>query len=255
MPPQYREGTDQAIVSFLSKMVKEAGAGGFVLGVSGGLDSAVVLRLCTKAVGKQNTLALLMPTKDSLVEDLADGRMLCELEGVEHKVVDITKPVEAFRKAVGGDVGRVPLANIKARCRMVVLYYFANANNRIVAGTSNKSELLMGYFTKYGDGGADVEPLGSLYKTQVRELAKKLGVPEKIIRKAPSAGLWKGQTDEGEMGITYDRLDSILSGLDLGMPSGEIARRAETSIDEVSRIAGIVRSTSHKRAMPPVAKL
>ena len=253
--PEYKEGTDGSIVSFLAAQTKEAKAKGFVLGVSGGLDSAVVMRLCARAVGKENVLGLLMPAGDSLKEDIDDAKMLCSLEGVEHEVLDISRPVDAFVKAVGGHVERLPLGNIKARCRMVVLYYFANARNRLVAGTSNKSELMMGYFTKYGDGGADVEPLGDLYKTQVRQLAKRMGVPDRIIQKAPSAGLWKGQTDEGEMGITYERLDSILSGLELGFTVTDIAKRAETSVDEVSRIAGIVRSTSHKREMPPFAKV
>ncbi len=253
--PTLKENTEEVIQKFLREKAKEAGARGYVLGVSGGIDSALVMRLCARAVGKGNVLGLLMPTQDSIQEDLADGKLLCEAEGIEHKVIDITPPVEAFQKAVGENVERIPLANIKARCRMIVLYYFANARGRLVAGTSNKSEMMMGYFTKYGDGGADVEPLSDLYKTQVRQLARKIGAPDKVIRKAPSAGLWKGQTDEGEMGITYDRLDAILLGFEQSLEVREIARRAETSVDEVSRIAGVIRSTAHKRELPPGPKI
>ena len=124
-----------------------------------------------------------------------------------------------------------------------------------MVGTSNKCEILMGYFTKFGDGAADLEPIGDLYKTEIRQLAEELRIPEKIIRKAPSAGLWKGQTDEGEMDITYERLDAILLGIELGLSEKEIAGRAETSVKEVERIANVVRLTSHKRKFQPVAKI
>ena len=253
--PQLKDGTEGVIESFLAERMKTAGSKGYVLGISGGIDSAVVMRLCARAVGKENVFGVLMPTKDSMKEDLADGKMLCELEGVEHKVVDITRPVESFEKAVGEKAERISLANIKARCRMIVLYYFANVQGRLVAGTSNKSEMLMGYFTKYGDGGADLEPIGGLFKTQVRQLARKLGIPEGIILKAPSAGLWKGQTDEGELGITYDRLDSILLAMELGLGVKEIAARAETTVEEVDRIANVIKSTAHKRETPPGPKI
>lgn len=253
--PAFREGTDKVIERFLAEKLRKTGAKGFVLGVSGGVDSAVVLRLAVNAVGRERVLGLLMPEKDSPREDLRDAEELCESEGVRHEVLDISDAVEAFRKVVGGTADRKALANIKARCRMIVLYHYAAAESRLVLGTSNKSELLVGYFTKHGDGGADLEPIGDLYKTEVRGLARALGVPDKLIRKAPSAGLWKGQTDEGEMGITYDRLDAILLGIEHGLSEDEVARRAETSVREVERIAKIIRLSSHKRKFPPVAKV
>jgi NAD+ synthase len=138
---------------------------------------------------------------------------------------------------------------------MIVLYHYANAERRLVVGTSNKSEVLVGYFTKFGDGGADLEPIGDLYKTEVRALARRLGLPDKIIQKAPTAGLWKGQTDEGELGITYDRLDAILSGIELGLGEKEIARRADSNISEVARVAKMVRLSSHKRKFQPAPKI
>lgn len=253
--PKLREDTEETIEKFLAEKLRKVGAKGFVLGVSGGIDSAVVVRLCVRAVGADRVLGVMMPEKDSPKEDLTDAKELCDLDGVPNRVVDISEPVAAFKKAVGGNVNRLSLANIKARCRMVVLYHFANTDKRLVAGTSNKSEMLMGYFTKYGDGGADLEPIGDIYKTEVRELAKQLSIPDKIIKKAPSAGLWRGQTDEGEMGITYDRLDAILLGIELGLSEKEIAERAETSVKEVTRIANTIRMTSHKRKYPATAKI
>ncbi len=253
--PKLKDGTEQVVEKFLAEKLRKVGAKGFVLGVSGGIDSAVCLRLCARAVGKDKVLGLLMPEKDSPKDDLGDSEEMCRTEGAKSKVVDISAPVEAFKKSVGGTVDKKSLANIKARCRMVVMYHYANTDGRLVIGTSNKSEMLVGYFTKFGDGGADLEPIGDLYKTEVRQLAREIGIPEKIVKKVPSAGLWKGQTDEGEMGISYERLDAILLGIELGLDERKIADRAETTLREVQRIARTVRLTSHKRKFQPVAKI
>lgn len=253
--PKLKDGTERVIEKFLAEKLRKVGAKGYVLGVSGGIDSAVCLRLCVRAVGKEKVLGLLMPEKDSPKEDLEDSKVLCRSEGVKFKIVDITGPVEGFKKAIGGPVDKKSLANIKARCRMVVMYHYANTDKRLVLGTSNKSEMLVGYFTKFGDGGADLEPIGDLYKTEVRELARAIDIPVKIIKKVPSAGLWKGQTDEGEMDISYERLDAILLGIELGLDEKKIAERADTTVKEVERISSMVRLTSHKRKFQPVAKI
>lgn len=253
--PKLKDGTEQVIEKFLSEKLRKVGAKGFVLGVSGGIDSAVCMRLCARAVGSDKVLALLMPERDAPKEDLEDSVDLCTLDLVPFKIVDITEPVEAFKGAIGGRIDRKSLANIKARCRMIASYHHANTERRLVVGTSNKSELLVGYFTKFGDGGADLEPIGDLYKTEVRQLAREMRIPEKIIKKTPSAGLWKGQTDEGEMGITYERLDAILLGIELGLSEKDTAKRAKTTVKEVARIARTVRLTSHKRKFQPAAKL
>jgi NAD+ synthase len=253
--PKLKDGTEQIIEKFLAEKLRKVGAKGFVLGVSGGIDSAVVLRLCARAVGDDRVLALLMPEKDSPKGDFEDSKMLCEDEGVEFKVIDITGPIYAFKKAIGKNISRRYLANIKARCRMITLYHYANSEWRLVVGTSNKSELLIGYFTKFGDGGADLEPIGDLYKTEVRQLAKELGIPEKIIKKAPTAGLWRGQTDEAEMRIDYTRLDAVLLGIELGLYEKDIAERAETTVKEVRRVSNMVRLSSHKRKPAPAAKI
>jgi NAD+ synthase len=255
MSPELKDGTDKVIEHFLAEKLRKTGAKGYVLGVSGGIDSAVVLRLAANAVGKERVLGLLLPERDSPKEDLGDAKQLCETEGVRYEILDISDAVEAFRKTIGSRADRMALANVKARCRMILLYHRAAAESRLVLGTSNKSELLVGYFTKHGDGGADLEPIGDLYKTEVRELARRLGIPAKIIKKAPSAGLWKGQTDEGEMGITYDRLDAILLGIEQGLPEKDVARRAEASLQDVERVSKMVRLSSHKRKFPAVAKI
>jgi NAD+ synthase len=253
--PKLKENAEQVVEKFLSEKLRKTGAKGFVLGMSGGIDSAVVMRLAARAVGKERILAIMMPETGSEPADLEDAKMLCGLEKVRSKVVDISGPVAAYKEALGGKVDRRALANIKARCRMVVLYHHAGTDGRLVLGTSNKTEMLTGYFTKFGDGAADLEPIGDLYKTEVRELARQLGIPDSICKKAPSAGLWKGQTDEGELGITYDRLDSILSGMEMGLGEEDIADRAETAVTEVERVAKMVRLTSHKRKFPPAVKL
>jgi len=253
--PKLREGTEDTIEKFLAEKLRKIGANGYVMGVSGGIDSAVAMILCARAVGEKRVLALLMPEKESQKDDTADAKTLCEAEGIKYRIVDITGPIENFKKVIGGKLDKKAVANIKARCRMIVLYHLASAERMLVVGTSNKSEILMGYFTKFGDGAADLEPIGDLYKTEVRELARQIGVPKKIVNKTPSAGLWKGQTDEGEMGITYDRLDAILLGIELGLDEKEIARRAETTRKEVERISMMVRMSSHKRKFQPAPKI
>ncbi|UCE91911.1 MAG: NAD+ synthase [Methanobacteriota archaeon] len=240
---------------FLSEKLRKTGSKGYVLGVSGGMDSAVVLKLATKAVGNGMVLALLMPDKDSSRDDVRLAKTLCEAEGVRYKIIDISAMMDAFRGAVGRKAGRGSLANAKARARMMLLYHYAGTERRLVLGTTNKSELLIGYFTKYGDGGADLEPIGDLYKTDVRRLAERLEVPKEIMDRPPSAGLWKGQTDEEDIGLPYEKLDVILRGIELAIDERTNARRADVPVGEVRRISDLVRLSSHKRKFPPVAKI
>ena len=250
-----KPGTEKVIEHFLEEKLRKAGAIGYVLGLSGGVDSAVVLSLAARAVGKDRVLALIMPEKDSPKRDLSDAKMLCEMAGVSCETYDITDLIRAFSETLGNDVSKESMANIKARCRMIILYHFANRDGRLVLGTSNKSELLIGYFTKYGDGGADLEPIGDLYKTEVRQLAERLDIPQTIIDHPPSAGLWKGQTDENDIGMPYDELDSILRGIELAKDDREIAENTGVPLEEVSRISKMVRLSSHKRKFPSVVKI
>ncbi|MDH3365226.1 MAG: NAD+ synthase [Thermoplasmata archaeon] len=253
--PALKPGTEEIIEHFLAEKLRKAGAGGYVLGLSGGIDSAVVLRLATKAVGKDKVFALMMPESDSPKDDLGDAAMLCKAEEVPNETIDITDMVAAFSKALGKGVQKEGLANIKARCRMILLYHYASRDKSLVLGTSNKSELLIGYFTKYGDGGADLEPIGDLYKTEVRQLAERLDIPQKIIDRPPSAGLWKGQTDEKDIGMPYDTLDVVLMGIELAQDERTIARNSGATLDEVKRISRAVRLSSHKRKFPTVVKI
>ncbi|MDD5130423.1 MAG: NAD+ synthase [Candidatus Omnitrophica bacterium] len=196
------------IVSWIKQQVKDSTAKGIVLGLSGGIDSAVVAALAKEAVGKNNVLVLFMPC-NSNPQDLKDAKLVAHKLGLKSKLVDLSAVYNNFLKILPGAVS-LARGNLKPRLRMSTLYYFANKLNYLVCGTGNKSELMVGYFTKYGDGGVDILPIADLFKRQVRKLAKELKIPQGIIAKAPTAGLWQGQTDEVEMGITYNELDDIL---------------------------------------------
>jgi NAD+ synthase len=179
--------------------------------------------------------------------------------GIDYEVIEIGNIVEAFynkRPMLGPDECRLSYANVKPRVRMILNYFAANLDGRIVLGTGNKTELLLGYFTKYGDGGVDILPIGDLYKTRVRQLARHIGVPEPILKKPPSAGLWAGQTDEAEMGATYKEIDSVLYGVfDLGMSLEEVEKAAHVDDTVIRMIMGRVRNSEHKRNMPPIVGL
>ena len=196
------------IVAWIKQKVKDSGAKGIVLGLSGGIDSAVVAALAKAAVGKNNLLVLFMPC-NSQPQDLRDAELVAHQLELKTKLVDLSAVYNNFLKILPGAIS-MARGNLKPRLRMSTLYYFANKLNYLVCGTGNKSELLVGYFTKHGDGGVDILPIADLFKRQVRQLARELKMPPAIITKAPTAGLWYGQTDEVEMGITYNELDDIL---------------------------------------------
>lgn len=244
MPENFCEEVSRRLVTWIRQKVFEAGARGVVLGLSGGLDSAVVAALCKQAF-PQTTLALILPCYSS-DQDLEDARLVASAFDLEYKEISLDLVYDQLLQILGvsrehevDPNHRMALANLKPRLRMIVLYYYANLNNYLVVGTGNRSELTVGYFTKYGDGGVDLLPLGNLVKRQVRLLARYLGVPEKIIEKPPSAGLWEGQTDEGELGFSYQVLDDyILYG------------KAPPEIKE--KIEKMHRSSEHKRRTPPI---
>ncbi len=209
--------TPEKISEWIAEKVKSAGAKGVVLGLSGGLDSSVTAVLCKKALGS-NVLALLMPCHSN-PKDLEHATLLAKKFGIETETIDLTEIYDKILQSLPkGD--KIPLANIKPRLRMLTLYYFANLKKYLVVGTGNKTELLTGYLTKHADSAADILPLGDLFKTQVIELARELGIPDEITGKPPSAGLWKGQHDEKELGITYGELDRILEALENNKTQG-----------------------------------
>jgi NAD+ synthase len=253
--PKYRDEFVVAITRFIGDKVRDARAKGVVLGLSGGLDSAVVASLCARAIGPDKVLCLLMPESATPRQEMDDALELAKTLAVEQMVVQLDPVMEGFRQQLGGDVHPQAFGNIKARARMCILYYHGQLRNYLVMGTGNKSETLMGYFTKHGDGGVDYQPIGDLYKTQVRALAEDIGLPRKFLEKPPSANLLPGQTDEDDLGITYEDLDRILLGIELGMTDEEVAERAGTDAPEVARVRGVVLSTRHKRRIPLAPKL
>ncbi len=181
-----------------------------VIGLSGGIDSALSLKLVADAIGNKNVIALLMPEKGlTKKQDIKDAINFCKSLKVKYKMIVINSILKNFKKI---KQNKISLINLKPRIRMVILYNYANANNALVIGTSNKTELKLGYFTKYGDCACDVEVIGDLYKTEVRALAKYLKLPSGIINKVPSAGLFKEQNDEKEIGVRYEDIDKMLGG-------------------------------------------
>lgn len=236
-------GLAERIQRWIAEETARAGVSGVVLGLSGGLDSAVVAGLAARALGPENVLGVIMPAH-SLPEDAADARLVAETFGIEHQTTDLASVFDAFL-ALLPDGPQLARANIKPRLRMIVLYYMANTLGRAVLGTGNRSEMMVGYSTKYGDSGVDLMPLGGVYKRQVYEIAREIGVPQRIIDRPPSAGLWAGQTDEIEMGVTYADLDRILEAMAEGSESG-------VAPDVVALVEGMVRNSEHKRRLPPL---
>jgi NAD+ synthase len=255
MRPKLRDEAEPVIIDFIRQKVEESGGNGVVVGLSGELDSAVVATLSAKAVGPERVLAIHMPSETSSPRDLRDSRELSELFGFEFKVTSIAEPVSAFSQSLPSPERRDLMGNVMARCRMITLFHHANMLGRVVMGTGNKSELLVGYFTKFGDGGSDFLPIGDLYKTEVRELAMRIGIPTELVEKPCSAGLWEGQTDEGEMGCTYENLDRILQGFEMGLTHGSIVSQTGLDKELVGRIWDMYLSSVHKRKMPLIPKI
>jgi NAD+ synthase len=243
------------LTKFIRERVQKAEAEGVVIGLSGGLDSSTVAFLCAGALGGGRVLGVSMPEAEVTdPRDVADAREIAKKLGIDFRVVDITPAVLGVRANLTDFRvdALLPAANIKPRIRMTVLYYYANLLNRLVVGCGNRSELRAGYFTKYGDGAADLLPLGCLYKTQVKELAAYLGVPEQIIHKVPSAGLWRGQTDEAELGFPYEKIDMIYAGLDLGLKLGDIAGAAGVKKEDVKKFIEREQKSAHKLTGPEI---
>lgn len=253
--PKFREDHVALIESFIAHQLEASGRKGVVLGLSGGVDSALVAKLCADAIGPRRVLGVALPEGDG-GRDEADARAYAKGLGIGFRTMDIAPlvaPFDAAFKARRGE--RIARGNVRARARMIVLYFVANTEGRVVMGTGNKSELLTGYFSRWGDGGADFLPIGDLYKTQVWAMARHLGVPKKIVDKTPTAGLWPGQTDEGELGLAYAELDRILLGIELQLDADAIAQKAGVRIDEVRRIEALVAATVFKRKMPLIPKV
>ncbi len=254
--PSFREEQVAIIQAFLRHHWEESGRDGVVLGLSGGLDSSVTAGLLADAIGPDRVLGLALPLMAGNSPDVRDAEAWAKHLGIRFRTVEIGPMVGALVESLEiPQEDRIGRGNVHARIRMIVLYQAAHAENRLVIGTSNKSEYLCGYFTLFGDAGCDFAPLGDLYKTQVRGMARQLGLPERILEKVPSAGLWEGQTDEGELGISYEDLDRALLGLELEMPLEEIVARTGLPEETVERVIEMVRRSIHKRKMPLIPKV
>ena len=243
------------IQDFIKTYFENSGAKSVIIGLSGGIDSAVTAVLCRQALGKNRVKCIFMPEKTTPKTDIKHQKDLVKKFDIDCINKDISNVVEEIKKASLQKPSPYALANVKARIRMLLLYEYANMTNSIVAGTSNKSELLVGYFTKYGDGGVDIMPIGDLYKTQVIQLARHLKIPEDICCKPPTAGLIKGQTDEEELKLSYEKLDKILMGLERKQDILKIAEIAGVKITDVKRIKQMRKNSQHKRHLPLIPKL
>jgi NAD+ synthase len=242
------------LVGFIRDTAEEAGTDRAVLGLSGGIDSTLTAYLAVEALGEENLHGLVMPGEVSDEENMSDAEWVAQELGITYDVFEINPIVDEFLDTyseVEGD--QLAVGNARARTRAVLNYLVANHENALVLGTGNRSEAMVGYFTKYGDGAVDCHPIGNLYKQQVRQLASYLGVPEELVEKPPTAGLWADQTDEEELGIDYDSLDAILAlHIDGPLSVTATAREVEELTEEqVERVRQMYERSEHKRRVPP----
>lgn len=245
---------EEKIGSFLLEEMRERRSQGVIFGLSGGIDSAVVSMICAKYV-KQNSLALIMPdAKITPPSDTDDAINIVDTMQLEYKLIDIGYIHKEYSKYI--EPSPLAFGNLGARIRSNILYYYANARNYLVLGAGDKSEFLIGYFTKYGDGAADLLPIASLYKTQIREIARHLGISQAIISKPSGPRLWEGHTAEGEIGLTYEEIDSTLHCLfDRNLPIEEAARITEIPLSSVDKIYQMHKRSEHKRITPKICAL
>ena len=234
---------EKRTTNWLQKYLEQSACTGFVIGISGGLDSSVTAILCRRV--SDDTLGLILPCGHTPKDAAPDAQALAEQFNIDYQTYDLTAAYNSLLLALGlspETPTTIPLANIKARLRMVTLYYEANQHNRFVVGTGNRTEIALGFFTKYGDGAVDLLPLGALLKREVKGLGAHLGLPEKILNKIPTPGLWPGQTDEGELGASYEQLDDLVAGkTPKGLTEAQIAHFNERIINN-----------EHKRTLPSI---
>ncbi|MDA4136450.1 MAG: NAD+ synthase [Thaumarchaeota archaeon] len=243
------------IVAFIKRKVEESQAEGAVLGISGGIDSAVTAYLCVEALGSRRVLGLIMPDlRATPDEDVKDSKLVASELCIETKEIDVLPIHRAYLKSL--EPNRLAEGNLRARIRMSLLYYHANLMNRLVIGTGDLSELRLGYFTKYGDGGVDVLPIADLYKTDVRRLGEALGINRRIVAKRSSPRLWPGHMAESEIGMSYEAVDRLFKlRLEEGLEVPEVAARMKLDRAKVELILAKYQASEHKRQMPEICKL
>lgn len=246
---------EEEILAFIRKVVADAGAKGAVIGLSGGIDSAVVGALCVRALGKENVIGILMPASHTPEQDTKDGREMAKKWGIRLYEVGIDPIFDAFIASMPKFKGenKIAKANVKARIRMVINYFVANSHGMLVAGTGDKSEDIIGFFTKFGDGGVDFLPIAHLYKTQVRELGAHLGLPQGVVTKPSSPQLWPGHRAVDEIPIAYESLDPVLVGLfDQKLPPSEVAKKTGVEMKVIQDVIRRYTASAHKRSYPPM---
>ena len=235
----------ETIEKFLSEQIEKQHAKGIILGLSGGIDSAVLAYICKRKL-KEKTLAIIMPDTSITPAETEDALKMISLTGIEHKLIDIKPIVNEY--AMYLEPNKKSRGNLRARVRTNILYYYANSKNYLVLGSSDKSEHLIGYFTKFGDGAADLTPIISLYKLQIREIAKYLGVPDNIISKKSSPHLWEDHEAEEELGVSYEEIDSILYCLvEKKLSVDETVKITQIEKSTIEKIYELNRNSEHKR--------
>jgi NAD+ synthase len=249
---------EKRIKRFIKEYVENAGADGIVLGLSGGIDSSTTAAISSLSIGGDRVTGLMLPEKETYnFRDIDDAKFVAKKFGLKSQVCDITPALEGFYKTIPifDQADRLCKGNIKARTRMIYLYYYANKLNKIVCGSSDKSETMMGYFTKWGDVAADISPLMDLYKTQVRKLAEHMGIPPELATKPSTPALWPNQLAETELGIKYETLDLVLFGLERFMATEEIAQQLSVKKLLVEKVKSRWLAVEHKRRLPLVPKV
>jgi NAD+ synthase len=249
---------EKRILRFIGDYVEKTGAKGIVVGLSGGIDSCTIAALSAKAIGGSKVLGLLLFEKETCkVKDVKHAKLVAKKFGLKTEIIDITDSLRALYNSIPlfDASDRLTKGNIKARTRMVYNYYYANKLGRIVCGSSDKSETMMGYFTKWGDIAADISPIMDLYKTQVRKLAQYMDIPAEIVEKPPSPALWPNQLAEDELGIRYEQLDLVLYGLERFMKPEEIASQLKIKESLIGKIKQRWLTAEHKRRVLLTAKL
>jgi len=240
------------IAAFVRAVVKDAAASGVVVGLSGGIDSAVVGAMCVRALGKDRVLGLLMPSDHTPAVDVKDAQRMTDSWGIRTFTIPISATAELITASAAVEATKIAKANVEARVRMILLYYFANSLGYLVAGTGDRSEALLGYFTKMGDGGVDFLPIVHLYKTQVRQLGAYLGLPKSVVEKPASPQLWPGHRASDEIPADYGKLDVVLHELfDLRGTKTSAAKKAGVPKAVSERVMQMHMKSAHKRAMPP----
>lgn len=250
----------EVLTRFIREETRKVGIKSVVLGLSGGVDSALAAHLAVRAVGRDHVCAVMLPYKTSSPESLSDAEIVAEELGLRALTIDITPMVDAYFDAAARagdslDAERLRKGNVIARARMIALYDVSATKNALVLGTSNKTELLLGYGTIYGDMASAINPLGDLYKTEVRQLSRFIGVPNRIIDKTPTADLWPGQSDEDELGFTYDEVDQLLTQLvDRRVPPAQLVEQGFRR-ELVEKVVERIRRQQFKRRTPIIAKI